>query len=67
MNKLVVLLFPMIAIIVLFTLRFDSQAYMLEGSALANKTIPEPLIILLTGFGLIVFGSLLKKGSGGSE
>jgi hypothetical protein len=63
MKKFNILLYPMIALVIFLGFGVNSLANGHEDLALANKTIYEPISILVIGFGLIAVGSFLKRGS----
>ena len=64
MKKLMILLFPMTVLMILFIFGVNSFANVHENPELTSRTISEPIKILFIGFGLIAFGSLLKRSSG---
>jgi hypothetical protein len=63
MKKLKILLCPMIVLVMFLGFGVNSLANVHQDLALANKAISEPINILVIGFGLIAFGSFLKRGS----
>jgi hypothetical protein len=67
MKKLKILLYPMIAFVIFLGFVVNSLANVHEVPVLANKTISEPINILVIGFGLIALGSFLKRGSRRSQ
>jgi hypothetical protein len=63
MKKFNLLLYPMMALVIFLGFGINSLADGHENLALVNKTIYEPISILVIGLGLIAVGSFLKRSS----